>query len=48
MGRTPSSCGSGGVYARLYEQQFRGGLVEAVTEDGVIMATGEVVRTGSG
>ena len=36
----------GGVYARLYEQQFRGGLVEAVTEDGVIMATGEVVRTG--
>ncbi len=38
----------GGVYARLYEQQFRGGLVEAVTEDGVIMATGEVVRTGSG
>ena len=39
---------SGGVYARLYEQQFRGGLVEAVTEDGVIMATGEVVRTGSG
>jgi ATP-binding cassette subfamily B protein len=39
---------SGGIYARLYEQQFRGGLVEAVTEDGVIMATGEVVRTGSG
>ena len=39
---------AGGVYARLYEQQFRGGLVEAVTEDGVIMATGEVVRTGSG
>jgi len=38
----------GGVYARLYEQQFRGGLVEAITEDGVIMATGEVVRTGSG
>jgi ATP-binding cassette, subfamily B, bacterial len=38
----------GGIYARLYEQQFRGGLVEAVTEDGVIMATGEVVRTGSG
>ncbi len=38
----------GGLYARLYEQQFRGGLVEAVTEDGVIMSTGEVVRTGSG
>jgi ATP-binding cassette subfamily B protein len=38
----------GGLYARLYEQQFRGGLVEAITEDGVIMASGEVVRTGSG
>jgi len=38
----------GGVYASLYEQQFRGGLVEAVTEDGVILSTGEVVRTASG
>jgi len=37
-----------GVYAGLYEQQFRGGLVEAVTEDGVILSTGEVVRTASG
>jgi ATP-binding cassette subfamily B protein len=37
-----------GVYARLYEQQFRGGLVEAVTQDGVILATGEAVRTKSG
>ncbi len=37
----------GGIYARLYEQQFRGGLVEAVTEDGVILASGEVVRTAS-
>jgi ATP-binding cassette subfamily B protein len=38
----------GGLYAQLYEQQFRGGLVEAVTEDGVILSTGEVVRTASG
>jgi ATP-binding cassette subfamily B protein len=37
-----------GLYARLYEQQFRGGLVQAECEDGVILATGEVVRTGSG
>ncbi|HEY7755545.1 MAG TPA: ABC transporter ATP-binding protein [Actinomycetota bacterium] len=37
----------GGLYARLYEQQFRGGLVQAECEDGVILATGEVVRTGS-
>ena len=33
----------GGVYARLYEQQFRGGLVQAECEDGVILASGEVV-----
>jgi ATP-binding cassette, subfamily B, bacterial len=38
----------GGLYARLYEQQFRGGLVEAECEDGVVLSTGEVVRTGSG
>jgi len=38
----------GGLYARLYEQQFRGGLVEAEFEDGVILASGEVVRTASG
>ncbi len=38
----------GGLYARLYEQQFRGGLVQAECEDGVILSTGEVVRTGSG
>ena len=38
----------GGLYARLYEQQFRGGLVQAECEDGVILASGEVVRTASG
>jgi len=38
----------GGLYARLYEQQFRGGLVEVECEDGVILASGEVVRTASG
>ncbi len=37
----------GGLYARLYEQQFRGGLVEAVTEDGVVLSTGEVVKTNA-
>ncbi len=40
--------GRGGLYAQLYEQQFRGGLVESVTEDGMILSSGEVVRTGSG
>jgi ATP-binding cassette, subfamily B, bacterial len=35
----------GGLYARLYEQQFQGGRVEARTEDGVVLATGEVLRT---
>jgi len=39
--------GRGGLYARLYEQQFRGGLVQAECEDGVILTTGEVVRSGS-
>ncbi len=34
----------GGLYARLYEQQFRGGLVQAECEDGVVLSTGEVVR----
>jgi ATP-binding cassette subfamily B protein len=38
----------GGLYASLYEQQFRSGQVEAVTADGVVLASGEVVRTGSG
>jgi ATP-binding cassette subfamily B protein len=34
----------GGLYARLYEQQFRGGLVEAECEDGFVMASGDVIR----
>jgi ATP-binding cassette, subfamily B, bacterial len=38
----------GGLYAQLYEQQFHGGLVQAECEDGVILASGEVVRTASG
>jgi ATP-binding cassette, subfamily B, bacterial len=38
----------GGLYARLYDQQFRGGLVQAECEDGVILTSGEVVRTSSG
>jgi ATP-binding cassette subfamily B protein len=38
----------GGLYARLYEQQFQGGLVEAECEDGVVLASGEVVRTPGG
>jgi ATP-binding cassette subfamily B protein len=38
---------TGGLYARLYEQQFRGGLIQAECEDGVILATGEVVRARS-
>jgi ATP-binding cassette subfamily B protein len=37
----------GGLYAQLYDQQFRGGLVEAECEDGVVLSTGEIVATGS-
>ena len=36
----------GGLYARLYEQQFAGGLVEARCEDGVVLAGGDVVTLG--
>jgi len=32
----------GGLYARLYQQQFQSGEVEAEFEDGVVLATGEV------
>lgn len=35
----------GGLYADLYEQQFQGGLVEAQTEDGVVLANGRVLST---
>jgi ATP-binding cassette, subfamily B, bacterial len=38
----------GGLYAQLYQQQFRGGLIQAECEDGVVLSSGEVVRTGSG
>ncbi len=33
----------GGAYAKVYEQQFQGGRVEAVCEDGMVLANGEVV-----
>jgi ATP-binding cassette subfamily B protein len=33
----------GGAYAQVYEQQFQGGRVEAICEDGMVLATGEVV-----
>jgi ATP-binding cassette, subfamily B, bacterial len=34
-----------GLYARLYRQQFGGGLVEARCEDGVVLTSGEVLST---
>ena len=37
-----------GLYARLYRQQFAGGLVEARCEDGVVLTGGAVVSTGAG
>jgi ATP-binding cassette subfamily B protein len=33
----------GGAYAKVYEQQFQGGRVEAFCEDGMVLASGEVV-----
>jgi ATP-binding cassette, subfamily B, bacterial len=35
----------GGVYARLYQQQFQDGLIEAECEDGVVLASGEVIQS---
>jgi ATP-binding cassette, subfamily B, bacterial len=35
----------GGLYARLYQQQFQGGMVEAECEDGVVLATGQILQT---
>ena len=39
---------AGGVYARVYEQQFQGGAVEAEFQDGVLLASGEIVPGGAG
>ena len=36
----------GGLYAQLYEQQFRGGEVESVDADGVVLADGTVQPAG--
>ena len=33
----------GGLYARLYEEQFDSGQVECYCEDGVVMSDGEIV-----
>jgi ATP-binding cassette subfamily B protein len=35
----------GGVYARLYEQQFQGGAVEAETADGLVLTSGRILRS---
>jgi ATP-binding cassette, subfamily B, bacterial len=35
----------GGLYAALYEQQFASGLVEARCVDGIVLSSGEVVRS---
>jgi ATP-binding cassette subfamily B protein len=37
----------GGLYARLYAEQFGSGLVEARCEDGVVLSSGDVVATAS-
>jgi ATP-binding cassette subfamily B protein len=37
-----------GRYARLYHQQFQDGQVEAECEDGVVLASGEVVERAAG
>jgi ATP-binding cassette subfamily B protein len=38
----------GGLYGRLYQEQFHGGLVEASCADGVVLSDGGVLATGAG
>ena len=33
----------GGMYAGLYAEQFRGGLIESYCEDGIILADGRII-----
>ena len=37
-----------GLYASLYREQFQSGLVEARCEDGVVLASGDVLATSAG
>jgi ATP-binding cassette, subfamily B, bacterial len=37
----------GGLYARLYHEQFQDGLVEASCADGIVLSNGGVVHTGA-
>lgn len=39
---------AGGLYARLYEEQFAGGQVESRCADGVLLSSGRVVTTTGG
>ena len=34
----------GGLYARLYQHQFQSGMVEAECEDGVVLASGQILH----
>ena len=34
----------GGLYSRLYEEQFGGGEIEAYCADGVVLADGRIAR----
>jgi ATP-binding cassette subfamily B protein len=38
----------GGLYARFYKHQFESGIVEARCEDGLVLASGEVVAAEAG
>ena len=38
---------SGGLYSRLYREQYRGGLIEAYCEDGVVYSDGSIVPVES-
>jgi ATP-binding cassette subfamily B protein len=43
QGSHPELLRRGGLYAKLYDEQFRDGLVEAECEDGFVLASGQIL-----
>ena len=45
QGTHPELLKRGGLYAKLYEEQFKDGLVESQTADGFVLSNGQVLST---
>jgi ATP-binding cassette subfamily B protein len=46
-GTHPELLRQGGIYAKLYEEQFKDGLIEAQCEDGFVLADGRVLSSAA-